>query len=125
MPASKFLTRLPKPGYYAREIQRGRDYFKRNPDKGLRIVHAGWFDEFKTANEFDRWVINALNRRINERGGLPDCRGRKDTLDYQSALQRDARRIADCINHQVIVRQFETAEARERFDHLLTRPGDE
>lgn len=45
--------------------------------------------------------------------------GRKWDNDYQVRLWRDSRRLRD-IAARIIVRQFETVEARSRFAHLLT-----
>jgi hypothetical protein len=47
-------------------------------------------------------------------------RGRKDCRDWFVGAWRDSRRCRD-IARRIVVREFETAEARKRLGHLLTR----
>ena len=70
--------------------------------------------------DWRRRFRQALHRRINLKAGHdPTLRGRKADHDYEWRLRRDADRVRANLTGRVIVRQFETAEARERFAHLL------
>lgn len=91
------------------------------PDKRdyLDLVHAGRHNA-----DFRRRVQAALIRRIEGRGGVRS-RGRRDEVDYQARLVRDAGRVHNRIERRVIVRRFETAEIAARYAYLLTRPEDE
>ena len=80
---------------------RGFDYF---PDSAGRILAK---------------LRDGLHDRINRH--IPNYgRGRKWDSDYQISLLRDSRRLRD-IAQRIIVRQFETVEARSRFAHLLSQ----
>lgn len=58
-----------------------------------------------------------MHDRINRH--VPDFGvGRKWGDDYQTHLYRDSRRLRDIAN-RIRVYQFESAEARARFSHLL------
>jgi hypothetical protein len=61
-----------------------------------------------------------LHVAINRKAGIPDIACRKQESDYQIAIARDCRRVHDKIRHRVRVYQFETAEIRARFGHLLS-----
>lgn len=73
------------------------------PERAESILHA---------------MRGGLSERINRH--IPGYGiGRKWDNDYQVRLWRDSRRLRD-IAARIIVRQFETEEARARFSHLLT-----
>lgn len=81
-----------------------------------RRVHFGYGGTPMDEHEFWRAFRRALHRRIT--GQLPAWR-RLDPA-YQVALQRDANRIRDRVQHRVRIYQFETPELRRRFGHLLS-----
>lgn len=81
-----------------------------------RRVHFGYGEPPMDEHEFWRAFRRALHRRIT--GQLPAWR-RLDPA-YQVALQRDANRIRDRVQHRVRIFQFETPELRRRFGHLLS-----
>ena len=65
-----------------------------------------------------------VNVAINRKAGIPDVPGRKHETDYQTRLARDCRAVRDIVTRRLRVYQFETAEVRERFGHLLARRDD-
>lgn len=98
--------------------------------EAFKVLHSGgmvrmerWTGRTLDLAGFRAEFIRALNRRINAKV-CDRPRGRKDCQEYQIALYRDSRRVRDCLARRVIVRQFETAEARQRFSHLLTTEND-
>ena len=64
-----------------------------------------------------------INVAINRKAGIPDVACRKQESDYQTHLRRDQRRLQD-IRRRIRHYQFETAEVRRRFGHLLSRYDD-
>jgi hypothetical protein len=62
-----------------------------------------------------RWLLHVA---INRKAGLPDVPSKKHTDEYQVRLARDVRRVRACINHRVVVHQFETDMIRKRYRHL-------
>jgi hypothetical protein len=79
----------------------------------------GEWGMYMNREEAKRRLMYMLEVAINRRGRLPEKRGCKDDYDYQIRLRRDQDRLRQ-IHHRVIVRQFETAEVRSRFAHLLS-----
>ncbi len=83
-------------------------------------VRMSWPLGIVSVDDWRRRFRQALNLRINLKAGHdPDLRGRKADYDYQWRLRRDSDRVRANLTGRVIVRQFETVEARERFAHLL------
>jgi hypothetical protein len=78
------------------------------------------FPERMDKEQTRRRVAFLINTAINRKAGIPDRIGRKQSTDYQASLYRDCRAVRDRINRRVIVRQFETAEIRQRYSHLLS-----
>jgi hypothetical protein len=78
-------------------------------------------------DEFRRKFCEALNNRINLKGGRDlrnvlnhrGRRARKFDQDYETGFYRDQRRVRDIILTRLRVYQFETREVRARFGHLL------
>ncbi len=66
------------------------------------------------------WLVNVA---IQRKAGIPDVACRKQETDYQAGLIRDWLRLRD-IRRRVRVYQFESAEVRDRFSHLLARYDD-
>lgn len=66
----------------------------------------------------------ALDRRINLKASDGQPRGRRDCYAYDIAAWRDSRRIREILTRPIRHYQFETAEARARFGHLLARYDD-
>jgi hypothetical protein len=89
-----------------------------------RAVQTHW--AARTYTTMAAWkadLLRAIHRRINDRaGGLPT--GRKWGADYAAAARRDQGRIRDWVLRRVRVYQFETAEARRRYKHLLSDPRE-
>lgn len=86
-------------------------------------VQTSWQTIHTSPESFRAELWEAIERRINERGGgLPT--GRKWCLDYEAAARRDARRIAEIRLRRVRHYQFETAAARRRYGHLLSDPHE-
>jgi len=67
------------------------------------------------------WLVNVA---INRKAGIPDVACRKQESDYQASLYRDAARLMAITRNRVRHYQFETAEIRGRFGHLLSRYDD-
>lgn len=85
-----------------------------------RSIRMDWACPGLDLAGFRRWFCDALDRRINLKvGDAPPWRKLGD--DYQRALLRDQRRVREWFARRVIVRQFETDEARRRFGHILYR----
>lgn len=75
----------------------------------------------QAAQERLGWLVNVA---INRKAGIPDVACRKQASDHQAALYRDAGRLMAITRHRVRHYQFETAEVRRRFGHLLSRYDD-
>jgi hypothetical protein len=81
----------------------------------------------ETEQQFHEWLLCGLDRKINTHGGLLDeCEGwrRWDDL-YQGWLKRDQYRLWQIMHTRERIYQFETAEVRSRFGHLLARYEDD
>lgn len=112
---------LPHKDAYVRAIARGHDLTR----QGQRVHTGQWPDrEFRDHADFQRWVWDALERRINARGGLPEYRGRKDTTDEFYRFWRDSRAVREIHTRRLRVYGFETPDARRRFSHLLASRND-
>ena len=110
---------------------------KANPERRFRQTFRDWSGG--TGAEIMREFRAAVHDRINagsyrmaegwQRAGASSGfrpakpRGRKDCSDWFIRAWRDSRRCRDIAN-RVIVRQFETAEARRRLGHLLWSGDD-
>lgn len=87
-----------------------------------RLIRLWWGGNGLNLDQWRREFIGALNRRINSKVSEPPA-WRKLDGHYQTCLWRDARRVEKA-NRRVRVYQFETAEARSRFSHLLATRDD-
>ena len=72
-----------------------------------------------TVREARQLFRDLLNKRINERGGLDEPRGRKDNPDYRGGCFRDQYLIN---NPRAAIHpgQLCTPELRRRFAHRIT-----
>jgi hypothetical protein len=66
-----------------------------------------------------REMRDALQRRINSRGGLESA-----NAGMPIELVRDARRLDEIKQRRIRTYQFETALCRDRFGHLLAVRGE-
>lgn len=114
------LAALPHKGRYAAAWRRLLDACAVDP---AQIVSLAWNDQ-RSASDARAEFVACMHRRINKRGGIPDAYGRKDDWFYHDQLWRDQRAISDRTLKRVRVYQFETAEARSRFAHLLSSRED-
>lgn len=112
------MRRYPQPGAYVQAWKRANEVTAAGG-----TVRVSWAGRDLDAHGWRREVRRALDRRINERGGL-DQTGRKWDERYQVGLERDARALRDRLMRRVRVYQFETPELRERFGHLLADRED-
>lgn len=104
-------------GPMVRAYKRAFAHLKADPKATIKM---DWKCNGLDLPAFRRNFIKALDRRINlkvEGGDKP--RGRKDDPDYFWRLMRDARAVRANLTSRLIVRSFETDEARKRFSHLL------
>ena len=116
---SKVPMRLaPNPGAYVQAWRLGLECARSG--RGLKV---DWCTVLEP-HEIRPWFTDALQRRINARGGFNTPRGRKDNYDQYCSYGRDARAIQARLNTRLRVHQFETAEARRRFSHLLADRND-
>jgi hypothetical protein len=86
-------------------------------------------DRYRTGRRLDRHqarrrLTYLIDMAINRKAGIPDVPSRKHESDYQIRIFRDMRALHDRINRRVRVYQFETAEVRKRFQHLLVSRDD-
>lgn len=72
------------------------------------------------AQDVKKEIMAALMRRINLRGKLKECRGRKDSEQYMTSLKRDQQRIREIVTSCIRHYQFESIECKKRFSHLLS-----
>lgn len=80
-------------------------------------VHAHMHDLDRPAMALDRTIIvrcPSCPRDHIEYGG------RKRESEYESGAHRDQWRLRDKRERRIIIHQFETAEVRERFGHLIS-----
>lgn len=111
---SQHLANLPSPGAYARACRK----LAALPADAL-VKKPGWAGGVVRAAEMRRQVRQALDRRINVRGGQAE-----NNEEIDIGLQRDARRLDDILQRRVRVYQFESHLCRDRFGHLLARHDD-
>lgn len=107
----------PKPKAYVQAWQRLKTVCQENPN--AKMVGVNWWPQ--PVCEIQQEFITAMHKRINERGGLGK-RGRKDNHEFFVRLLWDQRAIQAKVRDRVSVYQFQTAEARKRFGHLLDSP---
>jgi hypothetical protein len=112
------LRDLPAPGAYVAAWKRANAVVAAGG-----TVRTSWAGADLDAAAWRRNVRDALDRRINARGGLVQT-GRKWEYLYQLELERDARAIQARLTRRVRVYQFGTPEIRKRFGHLLSRYDD-
>ena len=89
--------------------------------RGDITVKTWWACTGLTGTAFRKWFVERLQAKINRNDGRA---WRKLDGDYQTRLYRDCQRVRDRVQRRIIVRQFETAEIRARFGHLLTTADD-
>jgi hypothetical protein len=104
----------PLAGKYLRWARAGLEAAKRGQQ-----VKINWC----TVVDFKEEFIGALHRRISKKGGT-EPRGRKTDSDYLAGLRRDQRRLHEILNSRIRHYQFETADVRGRFNHLLSSYDD-
>lgn len=114
-------------GAYVRAIKTA----KANPNTTFSEGLTTWWPT--TGQEIMTQFSSGLHDRINQaipysqRGFVrasPRPMGRREQPEYQAALHRDARRIQDILQKRIRVYQFETPEARSRFEYLLSHYDD-
>lgn len=101
-------------------VQRAFAFYRENPTGRIKI---DWACNGKTREQFLKWFLDALERRINANGGLWEV-GRKYDAEYQISMYRDCMAARDRSQRRIRVYQFETAEARLRLGPLLSRHDD-
>ena len=118
-----FICNSPKAGWYVGEWRRGKALTAAGG-----TVRTSWAGSDLDAAGFDRFMMDALNARINLRGGLMSLGGplnaRKGTTEYQCDLRRDVRSLRDILHTRLRVYQFSTPEMTKRYGHLLARYDD-
>ena len=123
-----FIRHSPAAGWYVSEWQRG----KRATEDGGVVRMAESYTEYDQA-QFNRVMMDALNRRINLRGGLTAAgtahAGRRTQPEYQAAMRREAYEIQyhrqrrhRCwgLNGQ----RWQTDVFHKRLAHLIVRDDD-
>lgn len=103
---------------YANWWKQCKDHLK----EAGRTVRRGWAGADRSQEQFTKDIRKALHTRITLKGGEPML-SRKWQNDYQVAIIRDRDRLLQIAN-RFRVYQFETAEMRLRFGHLLSSHGD-
>ena len=88
--------------------------FRDDPGATLETRSGRW----QTREQWRAECAAALDARINATV-RPEFAGRRECPEYQHRLRRDARAVRERLTRRLIVRQFETPEARSRFPHLL------
>lgn len=84
-------------------------------------VRTRWTDSYNGMDyeEWRREFRQALDRRINDKGGIVQ-RGRKYDYLYQLNMQRDQRALHDYTQRRIRgVYRLSTPELQKRFGHLL------
>lgn len=119
---SPFLQCLPKPGDYAKAWKLLK---KCKPNEEVKVPGwvaglPGWGTQTVTAELCLRYIIRALNARINERGGLII----REHRDGEVNLQCDAQAIQNWHKSKIIIRHFRTRLAKKRFEHLIQKYDD-
>ena len=104
---------------YLTMIRRAYRRLKANPNARYQ---TSWTCRGLDLTQFRKWFMDALERRINAKGGLWQI-GKKYEPEYQIAMWRDCQRLKS-IACRIRVYQFETAEVRHRFGHLLSSKED-
>lgn len=94
----------------------------RATEDGKRVVRK-YGDEPISREQWRAEFLRALDHRINLKAG-PYPRWRKLDDIYQTELQRDARRIRDCVTRRYALHQIMTPELRARFGHLISTVDD-
>jgi hypothetical protein len=112
-------------GWYVRNWKAARGELAQG--RRVRIAWPGhYFPEVMDAERFSRWIREALDRRINSKGGIEPT-GRKWREDYQRNLRRDAREINRIGTERlrVYASHISTPEIRRRFGHLFASRDDD
>ncbi len=87
-------------------------------------VRLRWNEDHADLDGWRRKFMSALHRRITIKGGCWPT-GRKADPLYETSLFRDAHRVRELLTTRIRHYQFETAEARSRFGHLLASHNDD
>lgn len=111
---SKHLSSLPSPVAYAAAWRQLRGLPAQQ-----RVVEPGWQRSVISADLMRFKMRQALDRRINIRGGKPRA---NEPMDIE--LVRDARNLDFILKHRGRVYQFGSEICRQRFSHLLARHDD-
>jgi hypothetical protein len=101
-------------------VRRAFQFYRDNPTGKIK---TDWACKGKTEEQFRKWFLDALDRRINSKGGLVEIGRKYDSL-YQIAMYRDCMAARDHSQRRIRIYQFETVEARRRLSHLLSRYDD-
>lgn len=101
----------PVPGAYVAAWKRGKEHTARGG-----LIRMEWPCSGLNAQQFDCEMLGALNRRINERGGIVE-QGRKYDPEWQTECRRDCYRIRDHFQKRIItrLRDLSTPELRQRY----------
>lgn len=91
--------------------------------------------EITSEAQFHKWFTDRLDAKINRLGGIDEARAtfinngrrpwRKLEYAFQADSVRDQYRLIDIRTRRIRVYQFETAEVRKRFSHLLSNRSEE
>ena len=88
-------------------------------DAKINLSRLDWALQPKTKAQFHAFLREKLHTKISNH--LPWYRrGRKWTAMEQVRMMRDCRAVRDLVTRRLRVYQFETAEVRRRFSHLLS-----
>lgn len=105
-----------------------RSFIRSGSESAINPGRSGreaWRGETMTRAEAQRQLTDLIDVAINRKAGVPDVIGRRDESSHLISLRRDQRRLEDIRRIRLRVYQFETAEVRARFSHLLASFDDD
>jgi hypothetical protein len=105
---------------YLKMWKTAEQYYKDNPQGTLVMGRLG---RELDHDGFKRWVIEALDKRINDKV-LP-VTGRKYSDMYQTELMRDVRAIRSHSQDRVIVRYLGTKEMQHRYNSIVWKYNED
>ena len=100
--------------YTITQLRHTLAWAKAHPQEQIRIRIQGDWDRMMTGDAWRQWFRGCLDRKINRH--LPDCRGRKDTPDWDRTIRHTAYQV----NTPRRVVRWVPHELRTRLAHRIT-----
>ena len=107
------MLNLPNPKAYAKAWKQAKNL---TDDVTYNVKLANWYSESLSAYQIRQQFRDALNRRINQRGGEE---WRNHPVKGETDMYRDQRALHNWLQKRIICRRLNTPKLQRRFAHLL------